>query len=147
KREVVKRYLRQQGIASGEQWIGFALEERRRVAKLAASDRDPKWSVRFPLVELMITTEVSAEIVRKQGLPPAPISSCWMCPHKRNAEWRALSADEFEAACLLDEEVREEDIARGGPGVWLHHSKVPLREADLSDEREDRKEIQCSFGS
>lgn len=53
---------------------------------------------------------------------------------------------DFAAACVLDEEIREEDIFKGGTGVWLHHSRVPLRNADL--EAEDRKgpARQCGLG-
>jgi hypothetical protein len=66
-----------------------------------------------------------------------------------NTEWRHVRDEypaEFQLACQLDEEVRVEDLERGGSGVWLHASRVPLREADLDadDGREEGR--QCGLG-
>jgi len=146
KREVVRRYLRSQDIKSGEMLIGFALDERRRVTKMLASERPNPYSPRFPLVDLMLTTADCVSLVKSSGLPEPPHSSCWMCPHKRNKEWSALTPDEFNAACDMDDEVRAEDIARGGTGVFLHHSRVPLREADLSSPETVATTRQCGLG-
>lgn len=46
----------------------------------------------------------------------------------------------------MDEELRADDISNGHTGVFLHWSRVPLREADLTID--DTKEIsrQCSLG-
>ena len=43
--------------------------------------------------------------------------------------------------------IREEDLARGGPGVYLHHSAVPLSEADIDRGPEQVREDQCSLGA
>lgn len=145
KRRVVDRYLRDQGITGGERWIGFALEERRRVTRMLASESS-SWTTRFPLVDLMMTTEVAAHVVAAQGLPPAPVSACWMCPNKRNSEWNTLTPEEFEQACCMDEEIRNEDIANGGTGIWLHHSRTPLRVANLTVNETSNVVNQCSLG-
>lgn len=67
----------------------------------------------------------------------------------RNEEW-AFVRDEypadFERACQLDEEIREADIFGGGSGVWLHHSRVPLREADLEASDVVGSARQCALG-
>jgi hypothetical protein len=149
KRRVVERYLRGQGVDRAEMWIGFALDERRRVARLLASNDRTKFPPRCPLVELMLTTADCLSLVRSEGLPEPFVSSCWMCPNKRNAEWRYLrdhQPDYFEQACRIDEEAREEDIERGGSGVWLHHSCVPLREADLDEPERAEVVRQCGLG-
>jgi len=146
KRDVVNRHLAAAGCGPGVLWIGFALDERKRVARMLASTRAERYRKRFPLVELMLTTRDCMAVVEAAGLPEPPHSSCWCCPHRRNAEWRRLKADapdEFAAACDLDDELREADEMGG---VWLHHSRVPLRSADLDapDSREPSR--QCGLG-
>ena len=72
-----------------------------------------------------------------------------MCPHKKNAEWLTVKLewpDLWEQACQMDEEMREQDLFRGGQGVWLHHSREPLREADLTIEESASVVRQCSLG-
>ena len=146
KRDVIARHLRSQGITSGERWVGFALDERRRVQRMAASERDKRWVARFPLVESMLTSADCLALIRSHGLPEPHRSSCWMCPHKGNAEWTVIRDQhpaEWEAACQLDEEVRAND-QRGG--AWLHKSRVPLREADLSEPETPEVMRQCGLG-
>ena len=139
KQRVVARYLDHPKVVT--HWIGFAFDERKRV-----KDQTNK---RFPLIELMLTKEDNRNIVRQSGWPLPSPSACWMCANMSNEEWREVrekDPDDFEQACLIDEEVRENDLFNGGTGVWLHHSRIPLREADL--EAEDRKEPsrQCGLG-
>lgn len=146
KREVVARHLRASGVSSGVNWIGFAADESKRIK----SQSRGKWSIRFPLIELMLTKENCQRIILDHGWPLPPPSSCWMCPNMGNAEWREIRdnrPDEFVAACVLDEELRTEDIERGGSGVYLHASRVPLRLADLdaSDRRDPSR--QCGLGT
>jgi hypothetical protein len=146
KRYVVRRYLRSIGITAGEMWIGFALDERQRATRLLKTERCKPFEARFPLIDAMLTTAGCIEAVKRAGLPEPPHSSCWMCPHKRNAEWLALSPEEFAMACNLDDEVRAEDIANGGSGVYLHHSRVPLRQADLTVIERTETAKQCGLG-
>jgi hypothetical protein len=72
-----------------------------------------------------------------------------MCPHKANPEWRTIRdqyPDEWAAACDLDDEIRAEDVANGGTGVYLHHSRVPLRDADLDMPERPEAVRQCGLG-
>lgn len=122
-------------------WIGFTYDERDRI-----KSRENK---SFPLVEMMLTKADIRTIIRAAGWPDPNSSACWMCANLDNAEWRWVrdnTPDDFERACQLDEEIRENDIFNGGTGVWLHHSRKPLRDADL--EAEDRKgpARQCGLG-
>lgn len=141
KTRVVQRYLRADGIKSAVQWIGFAFDERSRWNK---KEEEGPWTKRFPLVDLMIKSIDCPAIIKSAGLPVPNKSRCWQCPHQNNEEWRQLTPEEFELACQLDESVREDD-EQGG--VFLHQSRVPLRDADLNapDRREPNR--QCGFGN
>lgn len=149
KQRVVRRYLKEQhGIASATAWIGYAIDERARYKPNQEDARGP-WYRTFPLFDLSLTKRDCRQIITDAGLPMPPPSACWMCPNKANEEWRYLRDNYppfFEQACQLDEEVRDEDIAQGHAGVWLHHSRVALRDAAL--EADDRKEEgrQCGLG-
>lgn len=122
-------------------WIGFTYDERRRI-----KGTDGRW---FPLVEMMLTKADIRSLIHEQGWPDPVSSSCWMCPNMSNEEWRYIRDNDpgfFEVACHLDEDVREQDLFSGGSGVWLHHSRVPLRQADLSVEDRIGSARQCGLG-
>lgn len=136
-REEMKRRIDEQFT----NWIGFAWDERKRIKNTDGRS--------FPLCDLMLTKADCIKIIEDEGLPLPPPSSCWMCPNKYNWQWRLLRdkyPSDFEQACQLDEEIREWDIEQGNSGVWLHESRVPLRQANL--EANDRKELvrQCGLG-
>lgn len=143
KARVVQRHLKAQGVDRCTLWIGYAFDERRRWDK--PEDTGP-WSKEYPLVDLMLTTAGCIEVVTRHGLPAPPESSCWMCPNRRNGQWSRLSPAEFTAACDLDESLRADDIANGGSGVYLHHSRIPLRLADLNTPEKSDVVRQCGLG-
>lgn len=141
KARVVARYLRAEGISSATSWIGFASDEQKRIKSAEGK--------RFPLVELLLSKASCQQLIVDAGLPMPPPSSCWMCPNMPNEEWRGVRDDypaDFERACLLDEEIRAEDIERGGSGVWLHYSRQPLRTADLDALDRKSEARQCGLG-
>lgn len=140
KSRVIDRYLRGHGIESATRWIGFALDERSRWNK---PEDDGAWKRRFPLVELLVTKADCPKIIASVGLPFPHKSRCWQCPHQTNAEWRELPPDEFEKACLLDEQIREDDEYHA---VYLHQSRVPLRSADLNARDRNEPNRQCGLG-
>lgn len=145
---VVRRFLKERGINTATAWIGYALDERDRY-KPTKEDTSGPWYRAFPLLDLNLTKRDCIQVIKDAGLPLPPPSACWMCPNKPNEEWRYLRDNypaAFAQACQLDDEVREEDIAQGHAGVWLHASRVPLRDADL--DIDDRKEggRQCGLG-
>lgn len=149
KRDRMNSYLASIKWPGRERWIGFSANEKNRINRMVSSERSDKYTYRFPLAEMFLTTDDCLAIVAKQGWPQPSVSSCWMCPHKKNEEWarvRDSEPEHWEEACRIDEELREEDFERGGTGVWLHHSRVPLREADLSVAEPLRVERQCSLG-
>lgn len=145
KRRVVDRHLRAKGIDSGIRWIGFALDEKRRWKKLH-NTTEGKWTTTCPLVDLMLNTASCLAIIESAGLPIPHHSACWMCPHKRNAEWRHIRdnyPEKWQEAIAIDEEVRENDELNA---VFLHHSRVPLSQANIDVDESEAKVQQCSLG-
>jgi hypothetical protein len=144
KARVIERYLRADGVKYSTAWIGFAYDERQRIKSTAGRA--------YPLVDAMLTKADCRRVIVDAGLPMPPPSSCWMCPNMSNSEWRYVRdtyPEDFEKACQVDEAIREEDQAQGHAGVWLHHSRQPLRTApiDVDDGRDDKIEgRQCGLG-
>lgn len=149
KRDRMLQWLTANNYPKGERWIGFSANERKRINRFLQSDRQDGWLYRFPLAEMLLDTDACLAVVKKRGWPEPPISSCWMCPHKKNDEWKSIKNEHpelWEAACGMDDEMREQDLFRGGRGVWLHHSRVPLRDADLTYHESNEVVRQCSLG-
>lgn len=144
KARVIDRYLRQSGAPPASErthWIGFTYDERQRIK--GENGR------LYPLVDLMLTKTDVRHIVRAAGWRDPTSSACWMCANLDNAEWREMRdnrPDEFAMACDFDDEIRENDLFNGGSGVWLHHSRVPLREANLDAEDRKGPARQCGLG-
>lgn len=145
KRRVVDRYLRSKGIVGGESWIGFGFDEKRRWSG-KHGEVSGKWTTVCPLVDKMINTAACLKIIESAGLPIPHHSSCWMCPHKTNAEWRHIRdnyPDKWQEAIRLDADIRESD-EKGG--VFLHHDRVPLSCADIDRGEPEGKIQQCTLG-
>lgn len=145
KRRVVDRYLRSKGITEGTRWIGFAFDEKRRWSGMHGNT-EGKWTTICPLVDLMINTATCLKIIESAGLPQPKHSSCWMCPHKRNVEWRDIRdnyPERWKEAIAMDEEIRENDEQHA---VFLHHDRVPLKDADIDTDESVGKVQQCTLG-
>ena len=145
KKRVCDRYLRSNGIKGGTRWIGFGFEEKRRWSKMHGKT-EGKWKTVCPLVDLLINTSACLQIIKAAGLPQPHHSSCWMCPHKRNAEWRHLRdnyPEHWQQAIAMDIEVREND-EKGS--VFIHHDRVPLGEANIDVDEAAGKVQQCTLG-
>jgi hypothetical protein len=153
KQRVVKRYLRSKGVKECDIWLGFSLDEIERCKPSGA-----KWFHRvYPLLDgvlepyvpwgigngLSMSRADCVVLIEQAGLPIPPKSSCWMCPHRRNNQWRDLrdnSPEDFAKAVALDKEIRERD-----PHVFLHESMTPLDEADI-DGKSSQLDEQCGLG-
>lgn len=145
KRSVVDRYLRSKGIKSGTRWLGLAFDETRRWQRHHNVTKG-KWTTVCPLVDLMMNTDACLAVIRAAGLPQPHHSSCWMCPNKKNAEWRNIRdhyPDRWAEAIRLDEELRAADKFNA---VYLHHTKVPLAQAELDEPETATVVRQCSLG-
>lgn len=147
KRRVVDRYLREtQCPGKGVRWIGFSFEEKRRWRALHGISDGP-WTTICPLVDLLVDSQTCVKIIESHGLPQPHRSSCFMCPNKRNNEWRDIRdnyPEEWAEAVRIDEEIRSND-EHGG--VWLHHDRVPLANADLDKEEPREVTKNCTLGT
>jgi len=139
KARVIQRYLRSLGYGPDKPvttWIGISRDEmdRIRVSTL-------QWQeLYYPLLfSVPLRREECVYTVMQHGLPRPPKSSCWSCPHRRNSQWRHQRdnfPEDHAKAIALDERLRAQDIANGNSGVYLHSSRVALKDANLEDEED-----------
>lgn len=117
KRRVVRRWLRQRGIRACDLWLGISADEAHR-----AKDSDVLWIRHaYPLLDRKVRRADCAAIIERSGLPPAPRSSCWMCPYRGADEWALLPDDEFAKAQEVERTVKALD-----PRVSLLRNGLPL---------------------
>lgn len=124
KLSVVDRWLRSKGVEDCDCWIGFSIDELRRVSK---QDRKKWLRLAFPLIDRMINRVMCVRLIEGAGLPLPRKSRCYQCPHQNEEEWAETLADPVDGplAIACDEEVRANDPE--GKGLYLHYSRVPLR--------------------
>lgn len=125
KRRVVARWLRAHGVRDCDLWLGITIDELERARTSEGWMRNA-----YPLLFLAPMTRADClALIGSVGLPAPAKSACYMCPFRSDAEWRQIrddAPDEWTRAVELDERIRRDD-----PGVFLHRSRVPLREARI----------------
>lgn len=123
KREVVNRWLRLQGVEDCDLWIGYSMDEIRRVSE---KDRRKWCRQQFPLIDRFINRVMCVGIIRGGGLPVPFKSRCYQCPHQTEEEWQETLADPEDRplAIAVDQQVRENDPEQAG--LYLHYSRRPL---------------------
>jgi hypothetical protein len=89
-------------------------------------------------------------VIRENGLPVPPKSSCFFCPFHRPTEWADLARtrpDLFEKSCQLEDTLNDRRAALGKDSVYLTRFGVPLREAiDTGQELLPLAETGCDGG-
>lgn len=145
KRDVVRRWLRQEGYGPGRpvvQWLGISKDEVHR-----ARPSDLKWSsIEFPLLDLNLSRADCIALVERAGLPSPPRSSCWMCPFRSDVEWTALRArgdGDWQKAVALDEAIRHDGVAGS---LYVHRSAKPLAEVEFRHENQRELFDVCEEG-
>ncbi len=125
KSRAVRRWLRDQGVTSCEDWVGIAANEARR-----ARPSPHKWiRYRYPLIERGYTREHCFWLCGKYGWPIPHQTSCVMCPQQTDREWMLLKTEhpgEFERACQIEDEMRK--IV---PDVYLYRKCLCLRDVEF----------------
>src|SRR6266487_3360170 len=140
---VVRRYLRHIGVESCITWLGMSTDE---VERLKPSD--VKWQeIRWPLCfDVSMNRADCRQLILNYGWPEPLKSSCWMCPHRSNDQWKRLKMfypGDFARAVEIDKAIRAED-SKGG--VWLHKDRKPLDEIDFSQSDSQPELFGCDSG-
>lgn len=77
--------------------IGYDYDEERRVKKAAQNEwEDARFVPWYPLFEAKLDREACEDLIRSEGLPVPPKSSCTFCPNMTLTEWQELRRDEPE---------------------------------------------------
>lgn len=141
KRERVKKWAAEKGILPAVNWLGISADEPERIR----TPRAANWLLHYPLVfDVRKTRRDCVRLIQEFGWPPAPKSSCWCCPNKRNSQWRHTRdnfPDEWEAAIKLDREIREMK-----PDAFLHDSRLPLDQAPIESDDDPQGRFGCDSG-
>lgn len=140
KRRVVRRWLRQQGVRRCITWLGISTDE---VDRLKLSD--VKWQTyHWPLCfDLPTSRKNCRTLVQQWGWPDPPRSSCYICPHRQDEEWKLLSPAERVEANRIDEQIRARDKRHD---MYLHHSGKPLAVVQLQPKRDGGLWDACDSG-
>jgi hypothetical protein len=88
----------------------------------------------FPLLDKQMTRQDCLRWMAERQYPRPPKSSCIGCPFHSDAQWRALTPDEFADAVEVDKAIRNQPKSRGQQ--FMHAKRIPLDQVDLSTAEE-----------
>jgi len=119
-----------------ERWVGYSVDEEHRIGRLP-TDGPYRW--RAPLAEWDIDRADARQAIICAGLPLPGKSACWLCPHTRPAEVRALRAehpDLYQRAVAIEAGANLESVkGLGRSWSWAdledQAQMFPVRLADL----------------
>lgn len=129
-RKVVELLGGKRPKGGAEVWIGISQDEalRRKPSRVQYIVN------RFPLLELSMRRRDCLTWLQAHGYLLPPKSSCIGCPFHDDAQWRALTPEEFADAVEVDRAIRNQPKMRGTQ--YMHRSLVPLDQVDLSTPEE-----------
>lgn len=106
------------------QWIGISTDETLRMK----DSRESYCKHRWPLIELGVSRIQCLKWLEDNGYPKAPKSACIGCPFHADAQWLALTPDEFSDAVAVDHRLRSQPAEkyRTKGVLYLHRSCQPL---------------------
>lgn len=108
--------------------MGISLDE---IHRANGKKSQPYEQIVYPLLELGLRRSDCVRIIRDEGLPVPPPSSCWFCPNHSPEAWHNLRRgrpDLFERSCRMEELMNQRLTSRGKPPVYFTNSRRPLRE-------------------
>lgn len=118
-----------------EVWVGISTDEAIRMRP----SRVQYIVNRYPLIDAAMSRRDCLSWIEARGYPRPPKSSCIGCPFHSDAEWRALTPDEFAEAIDVDRAIRR-PIRGIRAQQFMHRKCVPLDQVDLST-AEDRGQL------
>lgn len=130
---VIAKWLKEHGASADNPatvCIGISTDEMERAAN--RKQRAPHERVVYPLLNLGLSRDGCAQVIRAAGLPVPPKSSCWFCPFHRPAVWAEMRRDEpdlFWQAVGLERTLNDRQDRLGKDHVFLTRFARPLDEA------------------
>lgn len=134
---VIDRYLTWEGF---DEWVratalvGISADEVQRLSgRKPGKAHDPE----YPLVDLGLTRDDCAEIIREAGLPVPPKSSCWFCPMKSRAQWSEMKLVEpelFAKAVEMEATINKHRAEAGRDEAYFSSFLIPLSDIPVSDD-------------
>lgn len=135
---VIDKWLRTHGVKKGEpaeNAIGISTDEIHRARRGRATD----WQTTvYPLLTLRMSRDDCAALIRDEGLPMPPKSSCWFCPFHRNEQWQALrdkQPERFAKAVALETMLSDRMMTLQGQPLFFHNRLKPLPMATSVEEQ------------
>jgi hypothetical protein len=137
KKRVVMRHCRELGVKVCQNWIGISIDEMQRVRT-----GPPAWfQPRYPLIfDTPMSRGACLQLVKRMGWPPAPRSSCWMCPHHDDSEWLEMTPEDMGKAVAFEREIQAHDA-----NCYLHRSHQPIDQVDFKKRIESKDGCQTGF--
>lgn len=127
-------------------WIGISWDEVQRVKNSARKGVTHRW----PLIEKKLRRQDCLDWMAAHGYPAPPRSACSYCPYHSNREWRRIKAtdpaswnDAVEYEKALQSTALKIPRLDGIP--FLHPSRVPLDQVDLTDPDENQLQLWNTF--
>ena len=130
----IRRFLRHLGVKNADMLLGISADESKRV-RLS----DVGWLTNYyPLIDGLFSKKYSDLVLRRLdcfkviqdfGLPPAPKSSCYICPNMRPQEWVNLPTHDLEKAIAVEKDMQERTRGHLQQMPYLTNTKLPLTEA------------------
>lgn len=134
----VRKLMKEHQAKHAVQWIGISTDEAHRMKPSRVKYATCIW----PLIERGMTRRDCLKWMEQRSYPKPPRSSCVFCPYHSNREWRRLrdeEPEEFARAVAFDYAYRAakvQTVRKKGFQPFLHPSRVPLDQVDLSTEEE-----------
>ena len=142
-----------------EVWKGISLDEIDRTSipqelwkthvypycGIAVKNSGHDWLTDFPRMRRSDIVQWYIEM----GLPIPPKSACVFCPYQSEAAWYQMKTDtpeNFEAACKVDEAIRNSSKKGNKQPIFLHESLTPLRDHIFTPGAPDLWHGECSGG-
>lgn len=131
-----KRLMKECGAKKLIQWVGISIDEAHRMKPARVRYATNIW----PLIEKRMTRWDCLRWMKDHSFPQAAKSACYFCPFHSDAEWRLLKDQEpesFSSAVQFEKDYQAAKKQTTGRGdVWLHPSRKPLGQVDLSTQEE-----------
>lgn len=130
----MRRFLRSIGVKNADILLGISADEIKRVRI-----SDVGWLTNYyPLIDGLFSQKYSNltlkrldcfKVIQDFGLPPAPKSSCYICPNMKPKEWVNLPLTDLEKAIAVEQDMQERTRGHLRQMPYLTNTNLPLKQA------------------